>query len=133
MLPRSGLRLTAAYRDLDAEARFAVASIRAVEPPECRSGEVLQGLIHPGDCAAFGTLCTPDHPLGAPMVSSEGACAAYWKYGRGSGKARVQPVEVSGHDDGLDGTVPDEPGPLMSRAPRRPGTSSSWPTARGRG
>ena len=77
----------AAYRDLDAEARFAVASIRAVEPPECRSGEVLQGLIHPGDCAAFGTLCTPDHPLGAPMVSSEGACAAYWKYGRGSGKA----------------------------------------------
>ena len=82
MLPRSGLRLTAAYRDLDAEARFAVASIRAVEPPECRSGDVLQGLIHPGDCAAFGTLCTPDHPLGAPMVSSEGACAAYWKYGR---------------------------------------------------
>ena len=95
VLPRSGLRLTAAYRDLDAEARFAVASIRAVEPPECRSGEVLQGLIHPGDCAAFGTLCTPDHPLGAPMVSSEGACAAYWKYGRGSGKAPVQPVEVS--------------------------------------
>ena len=91
MLPRSGLRLPAAYRDLDAEARFAVASIRAVEPPECRSGEVLQGLIRPGDCAAFGTLCTPDHPLGAPMVSSEGACAAYWKYGRarqGTGPTR---------------------------------------------
>lgn len=82
VLPRSGLRLRAAYRDMDAESRFAVQTITAVEPAECRSGEVLQGLIHPDECPAFGTRCTPDHPLGAPMVSAEGACAAYWKYGR---------------------------------------------------
>jgi hydrogenase expression/formation protein HypD len=82
MVPRSGLRLREAYRDLDAEERFDIHSVRAVEPAECRSGEVLQGLIRPDECPAFGTRCTPDHPLGAPMVSGEGACAAYWKYGR---------------------------------------------------
>jgi hydrogenase expression/formation protein HypD len=82
VLPRSGLCLRPIYRGFDAERRFAVESVRAVEPPECRSSEVLQGLIRPDECAAFGTLCTPDQPLGAPMVSSEGACAAYWKYGR---------------------------------------------------
>jgi hydrogenase expression/formation protein HypD len=82
VLPRSGLQLTAAFRDMDAEQRFAVADIHPVEPPECRSGEVLQGLLRPDECAAFGKRCTPNHPLGAPMVSSEGACAAYWKYGR---------------------------------------------------
>jgi hydrogenase expression/formation protein HypD len=82
VLPRSGLRLRPDYDDFDAEKRFAVESITAVEPRECRSGEVLQGLIRPDECAAFGTLCTPDRPLGAPMVSSEGACAAYWKFRR---------------------------------------------------
>lgn len=82
VLKRSGLRLSPAYCRFDAEQRFAVASVTAVEPAECRSGEVLQGRIRPDECAAFGTRCTPDHPLGAPMVSSEGACAAYWKYGR---------------------------------------------------
>jgi hydrogenase expression/formation protein HypD len=82
VLPRGGLRLTAAYRDMDAEHRFAVVSIAPREPPECRSGEVLRGLLRPYECVAFGTLCTPEHPLGAPMVSSEGTCAAYWKYGR---------------------------------------------------
>lgn len=87
IVPRSGLRLSAAYRDFDAESRFAVTCITATEPVECRSGEVLQGLIRPDECAAFGTRCTPDHPLGAPMVSSEGACAAYWKFRRTPGKA----------------------------------------------
>jgi hydrogenase expression/formation protein HypD len=82
VLPQSGLRLAPAYRDFDAEARFAVEAIRTAEPAECHSGEVLQGQIYPGQCAAFGTRCTPEHPLGAPMVSSEGACAAYWKFGR---------------------------------------------------
>ena len=82
VLPRSGLCLRPGYHHFDAERRFAVESITAVEPPECRSSEVLQGLIRPDECAAFGNLCTPDRPLGAPMVSSEGACAAYWKYGR---------------------------------------------------
>jgi hydrogenase expression/formation protein HypD len=82
VLPRSGLRLRVAYRDFDAEARFDVASIRTVEPPECRSGLVLQGLIAPDECPEFGARCTPERPLGAPMVSSEGACAAYFRYGR---------------------------------------------------
>jgi hydrogenase expression/formation protein HypD len=82
ILPSSGLRLTDAFRDMDAERRFAVMDLCPIEPPECRSGEVLRGLLRPDECSEFGTRCTPEHPLGAPMVSSEGACAAYWKYGR---------------------------------------------------
>lgn len=82
VLPRSGLRLRPAYHDLDAERRFPGAAAPSVEPPDCRSGEVLIGLLRPDQCEAFGTRCTPEHPLGAPMVSSEGACAAYWNYGR---------------------------------------------------
>jgi len=56
--------------------------VTATEPADCRSGEVLQGRLRPDQCAAFGTRCTPERPLGAPMVSSEGACAAYYNYGR---------------------------------------------------
>jgi hydrogenase expression/formation protein HypD len=82
VIPRSGLRLNDVYRDLDAEERFALQSLRVLEPAECRSGEVLQGRLRPDGCPAFGTRCTPETPLGAPMVSGEGACAAYWKYGR---------------------------------------------------
>lgn len=80
VLPKSGLRLRPSYDAFDAERHFLVDDIRASEPAECRSGEVLQGLIRPDECAAFGKRCTPERPLGAPMVSSEGACAAYWKY-----------------------------------------------------
>jgi hydrogenase expression/formation protein HypD len=82
MIPRSGWRLSEAYRDFDAEARFDVASMRTAESVVCRSGEVLQGLIKPHECAAFGAECTPRMPLGATMVSSEGACAAYYLYRR---------------------------------------------------
>jgi hydrogenase expression/formation protein HypD len=81
-IPRSGWRLRESYRDLDAEARFTVSGIRTVESPICRSGDVLQGRIKPHDCPAFGKACTPRTPLGATMVSSEGACAAYFQYGR---------------------------------------------------
>ena len=91
VLPRSGLRLRDEFRDLDAEERFAMASVTAREPAECRSGDVLQGLIRPDACPEFGTRCTPENPLGAPMVSGEGACAAYWKYGR---VPRREPVEL---------------------------------------
>jgi hydrogenase expression/formation protein HypD len=80
--PSSGWRLSPAYRDYDAEYRFAVTDIHTEESSVCRSGEVLQGLIKPHECAAFGTLCTPRNPLGATMVSSEGACAAYYLYRR---------------------------------------------------
>ncbi len=82
VIPKSGWRLSAAYADFDAEHRFDVADIRTHESPLCRSGEVLQGAIKPTDCAGFGTQCTPRTPLGATMVSSEGACAAHFNYGR---------------------------------------------------
>jgi hydrogenase expression/formation protein HypD len=82
VIPGSGWRLSAAYREFDAEHRFSVGDITTCEPAECRSGEVLQGLLKPHQCEAFGTLCTPRSPLGATMVSSEGACAAYYLYRR---------------------------------------------------
>ena len=82
VIPRSGWRLSAAYRDFDAEERFHLSGIRTVESPLCRSGDVLRGAIRPAACQAFGKECTPRHPLGATMVSSEGACAAYYNYGR---------------------------------------------------
>jgi hydrogenase expression/formation protein HypD len=89
-IPKSGWRLAPKYRDLDAEYRFDVGDIDTAESSVCRSGEVLQGLIKPHECAAFGTECTPRNPLGATMVSSEGACAAYYLY------RRLQVPEASG-------------------------------------
>lgn len=82
LIPQSGWELRAAYRDFDAAVRFDVGHIETHESPLCRSGEVLQGMIKPNECAAFGKECTPRNPLGATMVSSEGACAAYYQYGR---------------------------------------------------
>jgi hydrogenase expression/formation protein HypD len=82
MIPASGWRLSDRYARFDAEQRFDVAGIRTQESSLCRSGEVLQGLIKPHECAAFGQQCTPRSPLGAPMVSSEGACAAYYQFRR---------------------------------------------------
>ena len=80
----SGLQLTPAYRSYDAELHFELGGIVAHEAEECISGEILQGLKKPNECAAFGTTCIPDRPLGAPMVSSEGACSAYYRYRRNS-------------------------------------------------
>ena len=77
------------YAAFDAEERFGVADHVAAESPECRSGLVLQGVMKPPECPAFAARCTPEHPLGAPMVSSEGACAAYFHYRR-----REQPHEA---------------------------------------
>jgi hydrogenase expression/formation protein HypD len=81
-IPMSGFRINRAYSDYDAEARFELAAIQAQESPLCIAGLVLQGLKKPQDCPAFGAACTPEFPLGAPMVSSEGACAAYYHFGR---------------------------------------------------
>ncbi|HWI56754.1 MAG TPA: hydrogenase formation protein HypD [Bacillota bacterium] len=81
-IPQSGLGLSAAYAAFDAEHKFGVAALRVEESSECLSGQVLQGHIKPHQCPAFGTRCTPEHPLGATMVSSEGACAAYYRYRR---------------------------------------------------
>ncbi|MBN1219424.1 MAG: hydrogenase formation protein HypD [Anaerolineae bacterium] len=83
VIPQSGYRLREKYVKFDAERRFPdVGAMKSVEPDICRSGEVLQGLLKPDQCPAFGKQCTPLTPLGATMVSSEGACAAYYKYGR---------------------------------------------------
>jgi hydrogenase expression/formation protein HypD len=82
VIPKSGWRLSEAYREFDAEDRFQISGIRTVESPLCRAGDVLRGAIKPAECGAFGKECTPRHPLGATMVSSEGACAAYYNYGR---------------------------------------------------
>jgi hydrogenase expression/formation protein HypD len=79
-IPASGLGLRAAYRLHDAEHRFGVACTTTEEDSECASGLVLQGALRPPECSAFGKRCTPETPLGAPMVSSEGACAAYYRY-----------------------------------------------------
>ena len=81
-IPRSGYRLRDAFRAHDAEALFDAADIAVAEPAVCISGRILRGVAKPPDCAAFGSACTPEHPLGATMVSSEGACAAYYGYGR---------------------------------------------------
>jgi len=81
-IPQSGLGLAAAYAAFDAERKFGVADRRVEEPPDCVAGLILQGLKKPHECPAFGNPCTPEHPLGATMVSSEGACAAYYRYRR---------------------------------------------------
>jgi hydrogenase expression/formation protein HypD len=82
VIPRSGLRLREEYAELDAERRFDVADMAVEESAECIAGLILQGRKKPPECTAFGTRCTPERPLGAPMVSSEGACAAYYRYGQ---------------------------------------------------
>jgi len=91
MIPQSGLRLRAEYAEYDANLVFDLAPITADEPAECISAQVLQGLRKPTDCPAFAMRCTPENPLGAPMVSSEGACAAYYHYRRHAHEAK-EPV-----------------------------------------
>jgi len=81
-IPKSGLRLRYELHDYDAEKRFDVGALETHEPAECISGQILRGLKKPHDCPAFGNRCTPASPLGATMVSAEGACAAYYAYGR---------------------------------------------------
>lgn len=88
VIPKSGWSLSEKYRDYDAEYKFQVVDIKTVESPLCKSGEVLQGNIKPHQCPAFGKECTPRKPLGATMVSSEGACAAYYNYGRFTATAK---------------------------------------------
>jgi hydrogenase expression/formation protein HypD len=81
-LPASALALRPRYARFDAARRFGLAAAPAPEPDACRAGDVLRGVLKPPQCPAFGVRCTPEHPLGAPMVSSEGTCAAYHRAGR---------------------------------------------------
>lgn len=82
LVPDGGLALRDAYQDADAERRFDLPPDAAPVAGPCRAGDVLRGLLRPPDCPAFGKTCTPAHPLGAPMVSTEGACAAYYGFAR---------------------------------------------------
>jgi len=83
-IAHSALRLSDAYAELDAERRFPVPGVRVADPQACQCGEVLKGVIKPWECRVFGTACTPERPIGTCMVSPEGACAAYYSYGRHS-------------------------------------------------
>jgi hydrogenase expression/formation protein HypD len=96
-IPKSGYKLRYEFRDHDAERIFEVEEIDTKEPEICISGLVLRGVKKPHDCPAFGTLCNPEHPLGATMVSAEGACAAYYAYGRHlqQPKPRSEPKDVT--------------------------------------
>ena len=95
VIPQSGYRLKDELVGFDAERRFSVETIEAKEPEECIAGEILQGLKKPHDCEAFGVRCTPERPLGAPMVSTEGACSAYYQYGRHQGARDKRIREVA--------------------------------------
>lgn len=87
-IPQSGLGLTEQYKEFDAERKFRLTDRSVAESAECMAGLVLQGVKKPHECPAFGTRCTPEHPLGAPMVSSEGACAAYYRYRKDKGESK---------------------------------------------
>jgi hydrogenase expression/formation protein HypD len=84
VIPKSGLDLRDAFKKMDAAQAFDIPCAEVEDPPGCLCGEVLQGIHRPPDCALFGTRCTPEEPIGPCMVSSEGSCAAYYKYGRGN-------------------------------------------------
>ena len=88
IVPYSGLRLKSAYAAFDAERRFALEDIAAPDNPACECGAILRGVKKPTDCKLFGTVCTPETPIGSCMVSAEGACAAHWTYGRFRDHAR---------------------------------------------
>lgn len=97
-IPRSGLGLQEAYAAFDAERRFGPAVAPSDEVSECRAGQILRGVMKPHECPAFGTRCTPERPLGAPMVSSEGACAAYYRYRRSSSSDRTASAVAASRD-----------------------------------
>jgi hydrogenase expression/formation protein HypD len=105
-LPKSGLRLSYEYRDYDAERIFDVANVDVEEPTACISGQVLRGERKPTECPAFGTTCTPENPLGATMVSSEGACAAYYAYGRAIDPARLVRRTLDARPEDSDRVAP---------------------------
>jgi hydrogenase expression/formation protein HypD len=93
-IPHSALRLRPAYATFDVEQAVTVPGIRIADPKACQCGEVLKGVLKPWECKVFGTACTPETPIGTCMVSSEGACAAYYHYGRFS-RERVREASLA--------------------------------------
>jgi hydrogenase expression/formation protein HypD len=93
-ISQSALKLRPEFEAFDAERRYELPGVRVADPKACQCGEVLKGVIKPWECKVFGTACTPDHPIGTCMVSSEGACAAYYNYGRYAGRRRRHPAHA---------------------------------------
>lgn len=91
-ISQSALKLSPEFAEFDAELRYRVPGVRVADPKACQCGEVLKGVIKPWECKVFGTACTPEHPIGTCMVSSEGACAAYYNFGRLERRNRAAPV-----------------------------------------
>ena len=121
-ISHSGLKLNDAYADFDTELRFRCPGIRVADPKACQCGEVLKGVIRPWECKVFGTACTPERPIGTCMVSSEGACAAYYNFGR---FARERAVGVSCSEEHALGD--DRAGACQAAAvPRRPHHHGPW-------
>lgn len=94
-ISQSALKLRPEFADWDAEVKFAVPGVRVADPKACQCGEVLKGVIKPWECRVFGTACTPETPIGTCMVSSEGACAAYFNYGRYSMAAQRRHIQMN--------------------------------------
>ena len=93
LVPYSALRIKQAYARFDAERRFEIPAVRANDVKGCECPAIIRGVKKPVDCRLFGTVCTPDNPMGSCMVSSEGACAAYWSYGRFRRRAGNEGIE----------------------------------------
>jgi len=93
-ISQSALKLREEFAPWDAEVRHAIPGVRVADPKACQCGEVLKGVIKPWQCKVFGTSCTPDRPIGTCMVSSEGACAAYYNYGRHAGRRKTEAADV---------------------------------------
>jgi len=93
-ISQSALKLREEFAQWDAEVRHSIPGVRVADPKACQCGEVLKGVIKPWQCKVFGTSCTPDRPIGTCMVSSEGACAAYYNYGRHAGRRKTEAAEV---------------------------------------
>ena len=81
-IPYSGLKISPEYARFDAEVKFTIPNLKIPDHKACQCGEILKGVLKPWECKVFGTACTPEKPIGSCMVSSEGACAAYYKYGK---------------------------------------------------
>jgi hydrogenase expression/formation protein HypD len=94
-LPESALRLREAYADLDAERRFSIETASVADNPACECGDILRGVKKPVECKLFGTVCSPETPMGSCMVSPEGACAAHWTYGRFRDNAKARTEELA--------------------------------------
>ena len=101
-ITHSALKLRPEFAEWDAEQRFTVPGLRVADPKACQCGEVLKGVIKPWNCKVFGTACTPETPIGTCMVSSEGACAAYYNYGRFSMAAERVGVSTTIGTSGSD-------------------------------